>query len=71
MLMMGAVCIYVCVRVCPLRIDMPVAGALCSNKMIGGFPALVSDKLNNRNEILNQPSWPPFFPPISCANYFY
>ena len=54
-------CVCVCVYVCPSRIEMPVVRALCSNKMIGGFPASVSDKLNNRNEILHQPSWPPFF----------
>lgn len=27
---------------------MPVVGALCSNKMIGGFPASVPNKLDNR-----------------------
>lgn len=46
---------------CPSRIKMPVEGALCSNKMIGVFPASVPDKLNNRNEILHLPSWASIF----------
>lgn len=50
---------------------MPALGTQFCNKMIGGFPASVTGKLNNRNEILHLPARPSrSLLTIFCANYF-